>query len=312
MKNRALLPPLHTLRAFEAIARLRSFTLAAVELHLTHSAISHQMRALESSLQTTLIDRKRRDVALTPEGHQFLAVVRPVLQQLWEVTDALRQADSRRLRINVLPSFAARWLLPRLGDFFIRHPDIDFEIATTPVVVDLVVAGAHLAIRYGDGHWTKLRSELLFAERLFPVASPDYMREHGIGEANDLAGGTLLRDDFYPWDDWLSAASLNPARLSFGPVYYDSALVLQAAENGQGVALGRSWLVADALRTGTLCQIGSVSVPAAASYFLVWPRDKSETIEVKEFIAWIRTCGEDAGAAKQVAIMSAANVGMPV
>lgn len=284
------LPPLHTLRAFEAIGRLGSFTLAARELHLTHSAVSHQMRALESSLQTTLIDRSRREVALTPQGRQFLATVRPLLQQLSSAADALRQAGRRRLRINVLPSFAARWLLPRLGDFFLRHPDIEVEVAATQAVVDLHAAGAHLAIRTGRGQWVGVRSELLFEEELFPVASAAYLREHGIATLSDLGRATLLRDDDNDWDAWLQAAALDPAPASFGAVYRDSALVLQAAESGQGVALGRSWLARDALRTGQLRRVGELAIPSPASYFLVTPRDAADNPEVGEFVAWIRGC----------------------
>ena len=282
------LPPLHTLRAFEAIGRLRSFTLAAGELHLTHSAISHQMRALESSLQTCLIDRSRREIALTPQGEQFLAVVRPVLQQLAEVSDRLRHGDARRLRINVLPSFAARWLLPRLGDFFLRHPDIEVEVAATQAVVDLKAAGAHLGIRYGDGHWPGVSSELLFDERLFPVASPSYIRAHRLRSIPDLRRAVLLRDDFHPWEPWLEQASLDPSECEFGAVYRDSALVLQAAESGQGVALARSWLAADALKAGTLRRIGTLDIPAGASYYLVLPQDGHERREVADFHTWLR------------------------
>lgn len=282
------LPPLHTLRAFEAIGRLRSFTLAAGELHLTHSAISHQMRALESSLQTCLIDRSRREIALTPQGEQFLSVVRPILKQLAEISESLRHGETRRLRINVLPSFAARWLMPRMGDFFIRHPEIEVEIAATQALVDLSASGAHLGIRYGDGQWPGTRSELLFEEELFPVASPAYVREHRIETLDDLRRATLLRDDFHPWDRWLECAGVDVSDCSFGAVYRDSALTVQAAENGQGVALGRSWLVADAVRAGSLCRIGSLSVPAVSSYFLVVPRDAQSSTEVALFGAWLR------------------------
>jgi LysR family glycine cleavage system transcriptional activator len=284
------LPPLHTLRAFEAIGRLGSFTLAARELHLTHSAVSHQMRALESSLQTTLIDRSRREVALTPQGRQFLATVRPLLQQLLDAAEALRRAGRRRLRINVLPSFAARWLLPRLGDFFLRHPDIEVEVAATQAVVDLHAAGAHLAIRTGRGQWAGVRSELLFEEELFPVASPGYLREHRIKVPRDLARATLLRDDDHDWDAWLQAAALEQRPAGFGPVYRDSALVLQAAESGQGVALARSWLAHDALRSGQLRRIGTLAIPSPASYFVVTPRDAAPSPEAVEFVAWMRAC----------------------
>jgi LysR family glycine cleavage system transcriptional activator len=284
------LPPLHTLRAFEAIGRLGSFTLAARELHLTHSAVSHQMRALESSLQATLIDRSRREVALTPQGRQFLATVRPLLQQLLDAAEALRQAGRRRLRINVLPSFAARWLLPRLGDFFLRHPDIDVEVAATQALVDLPAAGAHLGIRTGQGQWAGVRSELLFEEDLFPVASLAYLREHGIKALPDLARASLLRDDDHDWDAWLHAAGLAPKPGSFGAVYRDAALVLQAAENGQGVALARGWLALDALRAGRLCRIGELAVPSPSSYYLVTPRDATASPEVETFVAWLRAC----------------------
>lgn len=289
------LPPMHTLRAFEAIGRLRSFTLAAEELHLTDSAISHQMRALESSLRTSLIDRSRREIALTPKGHQFLAVVRPVLQQLSGVVEALRHADARRLRINVLPSFAARWLLPRIGDFFLRHPDIDVDISSTQALVDLGASGAHLGIRYGSGQWPGVHSELLFEECLFPVASPGYIREHGIHANEDLPRATLLRDDFHPWAAWLEQHEVAETDCTFGAVYRDSALAVQAAENGQGIALARSWLVADALETKALCRIGSARIPAGAAYFLVLPRDAQVRQEVREFTAWLRSQAASSG-----------------
>lgn len=284
----ASLPPMHTLRAFEAIGRLRSFTLAADELHVTHSAISHQMRALESSLRTSLIDRSRREIALTPKGQQFLSVVRPVLQQLFDVAEALRHADVRRLRINVLPSFAARWLLPRIGDFFLRHPDIDVDISSTQAIADLGASGAHLGIRYGSGQWPGVRSELLFEECLFPVASPAYLREHGLHADEDLIRATLLRDDFHPWTAWFGQDGAIDTNQQYGAVYRDSALTLQAAENSQGVALARSWLVADAVKAGTLRRIGSSSIPAGAAYYLVLPRDAQATEEVRDFTTWLR------------------------
>lgn len=285
----ASLPPMHTLRAFEAIGRLRSFSLAADELHVTHSAISHQMRALESSLRTSLIDRSRREIALTPKGLQFLSIVRPVLQQLVDVAETLRHADARRLRINVLPSFAARWLLPRIGDFFMRHPDIDVDISSSQALVDLSASSAHLGIRYGSGQWPGVRSELLFDECLFPVASPDYLREHGIDAQEDLMRATLLRDDFHPWAAWFGHDGAVEANHRYGAVFRDSALTLQAAEIGQGVALARSWLVADAVKAGTLRRIGSSSIPAGAAYYLVLPRDAQATEEVRDFTTWLRS-----------------------
>ncbi|TXF95806.1 LysR substrate-binding domain-containing protein [Massilia arenae] len=255
----------------------------------------NEIHKLNSSLRTSLIDRSRRDIALTPAGQQFLAVVRPVLQQLSVVAEALRHADARRLRINVLPSFAARWLLPRIGDFFLRHPDIDVDISSTQALVDLGASGARLGIRYGSGQWPGVRSELLFDECLFPVASPGYIREHGIHANEDLPRATLLRDDFHPWTAWFEQHEVAETNCTFGAVYRDSALAVQAAENGQGVALARSWLVADALAAKALCRIGSTSIPAGAAYFLVLPRDAVITEEVREFTAWLRSQAAGSG-----------------
>jgi len=271
---------------------LGSFTLAAQELHVTHSAISHQMRALETSLQTSLIDRSRRELSLTVHGQQFLSVVRPVLQQLAEVSGAIRGQGTSRLRLNVLPSFAARWLLPRLGGFLAQHPGTDVEVSATQALVGLDPAGINLGIRYGDGRWPGVTSELLFDESLFPVASPAYIRAHHIDTVEDLLTATLLRDDFHPWDSWLELASLDARKCRFGAAYRDSALTLQAAENGQGLALGRSWLVSDAIKAGTLCRIGSLSAPAGSAYFLVFPRGGEGAPAVRDFCAWIRNQGE--------------------
>jgi LysR family glycine cleavage system transcriptional activator len=246
------------------------------------------MRALEKSLQASLIDRSRRELSLTPNGQQFLKVVRPVLQQLTEVSDAIRGPGTKRLRINVLPSFAARWLLPRLGGFLARYPDVDVEVSTTQAVVGLSAAGINLAIRYGDGKWPGVSSELLFEESFVPVASPAYIRAHRVDNIYDLPRATLLRDDLHPWDPWLALASLDPNRCKFGAAFPDSALAVQAAESGQGVALGRSWLVADAIKAGSLCQIGSLSAPAASAYYLVFPQGGQTAPGVRDFRAWIR------------------------
>lgn len=286
------LPPLHTLKAFEAIGRLRSFTSAAKELHLTHSAISHQMRTLEASLRTTLIDRSRREISLTPHGQQLLIVVRSVLQQLSEVSGAIRGPAGRRLRLNVLPSFAARWLLPRLGGFFARHPDVDVEISATQEIVELNASGVNLAIRYGDGKWQGVTSELLFDEDLFPVASPAYIRARFIETLADLPRSVLLRDDYHPWEPWLDLAHIDPARCRFGAVYRDSALTLQAAEAGQGIALARSWLAADAIKSGSLQRIGTFSSRSRSSYFLVYPKSGRTGAAARDFSAWIRNQGD--------------------
>lgn len=140
-----------------------------------------------------------------------------------------------------------------------------------------------------------MRSELLFEECLFPVASPGYIREHGIHANEDLPRATLLRDDFHPWTAWLEQHEMAEADCTFGAVYRDSALAVQAAENGQGVALARSWLVADALETKALRRIGTAGIPASAAYFLVLPRDAQVREEVRDFTAWLRNQAASSG-----------------
>lgn len=140
-----------------------------------------------------------------------------------------------------------------------------------------------------------MHSELLFEERLFPVASPGYIREHGIHASEDLPRATLLRNDFHPWTAWFEQHEVAETDCTFGAVYRNSALAIQAAENGQGIALARSWLVADALETKALCRIGSARIPAGAVYFLVLPRDAQVRQEVREFTAWLRSQAVSSG-----------------
>ena len=276
------LPPMHTLRAFEASARLRNFTLAGEELHLTASAVSHQIRALEAFYGTALFRRQRHEVALTSAGERLLAVAQPLLEQLCAVGDALRARDAQRLSLTAPPSLVSRWLMPRLGGFLAAHPQVDFKLHATTALLDLDAEQADLAIRYGDGRWQGLKADKLFDESIFPVAAPAYAHRHElVGE--DFQAVTLLRDDFQTWERWFGTAGPAPA----GPVYSDSALLLQAAEAGHGVALGRSVLVADAIAAGTLVRLGERVIDAPGAYYLVSSRDMTDTPAVSAFRHWL-------------------------
>lgn len=284
---RYVLPPMHTLRSFEAVSRLRGFALAADELHLTASAVSHQIRAIESFYGMKLFQRNRLDVSLTPAGEQLLGVVQELLQQLSSVGESLRSKDTHRLSVTAPPSLVSRWLMPRLSAFLGQHPDIDFRLHATTQVLDLDVEQADFAIRYGHGNWPDTRCERLLEERLFPVASPRYLSRTRKRDRMTLQGLRLLRDDFQSWEQWSeqTGESLDGARA--GAVFSDSALLLQAAEQAQGVALGRSVLVADALATGTLVRVGTKEATSPGAYYLMARSRRSDSVPAAAFRQWL-------------------------
>ncbi|MFC5742017.1 LysR substrate-binding domain-containing protein [Dyella tabacisoli] len=284
---RYVLPPMHTLRTFEALSRLRNFTVAAAELHLTASAVSHQIRAIESFYATKLFQRNRRDVALTPAGEKLLEVIQHFLQQLSSVGEALRSRDTNRLYVTAPPSLVSRWLMPRLGGFLSAHPEVDFKLHATQSLLDLDVEKVDFAIRYGDGRWPGLHGVKLFDELIFPVASPDYIARAKLRKPADLKGCVLLRDDFQSWERWCEQTGGVVDKSGWGPVVSDSALLLQAAEAGHGVALGRSVLVADAIAAGALVKIGGRAIAAPGAYYLVSPARHADSKPAKAFRLWL-------------------------
>ncbi|HET6553119.1 MAG TPA: LysR substrate-binding domain-containing protein [Dyella sp.] len=282
---RYVLPPMHTLRALEAVSRWRSFASAADELHLTASAVSHQIRALESFYGSKLLQRNHHDVTMTPAGEQLLGVVQELLQRLSEVGESLRRRDTRRLSITAPPSLVSRWLMPRLGGFLGRHPDIDFRLHATTQLLDLDAGQADFAIRYGAGAWPDTRSEKILEERLFPVASPRYLSR--VAKRSGLRGLTLLRDDFHGWEPWSAATGQSLDGSIHGATFSDSALLLQAAEEGHGVALGRSTLAEGALASGCLVRVGKGETMSQHAYYLIASSRRTDTAPAQAFRQWL-------------------------
>lgn len=282
-----LLPPMHTLRTFEALGRLRNFSRVAEELHLTPSAVSHQIKSIEAFYGLALFLRNRRDVALTPAGERLMEVVQTTLRQLSEAGDRLRRRDGNRLSVSVPPSLASRWLLQQLGAFLREHPEIDFRLHTTTSLVDLGADEVDLAIRFGGGRWPGVRSEKLFDEELFPVAAASYVTRMRLRKPVDLERCVLLRDDFGAWPEWLEHAGVAGGKHVFGPLFNDSALLLQAAEAGAGVALARSRLVTDSIAAGTLKRIGNIALPSRGSYYLVTSSRRPKAASVVDFSRWL-------------------------
>jgi len=278
---------MQALRAFEATARERSLTRAAASLHLTHGAISHQVKALEADLGVRLVERAGRGVRLTEEGERFAARVRTAFAELVAaVQEATARANPRQLRVSVAPSLAARWLLPRIGRFHAKHPDIDLVVSSSMALVDFLRDDADVAIRYGAGGWKGVRVEHVADDAFFPVCSPRIAG--GVPRTpSDLARHTLLRADGEPWKPWFEAAGLDWPEPTRGPVFSDSALLMQAAAEGQGVALGRRSLLGNDGRNGVLVRPFPIEVPNPRRIYLVTPLRGAETQKVGAFRAWL-------------------------
>lgn len=286
------LPSLNGLRAFEAAARHLSFTQAAAELHVTQTAISHQIRRLEAQLGLRLFTRGKRALTLTREAQDYVPAVRAAFEDLRGATERLLRPKSGRLLIvSTMASLAAKWLLPRLAGFQEAHPGIEVRISTSAHLVDFRREEVDVAIRYGRGRWPGLRAQWLMAEDIFPVCSPA-LREgkKPLRRPADLVHHTLLhagvsRDD---WQLWLTAAGL-PTSLATRPgLTFDlSLMALQAAIDGLGVALGRTPFVEADIASGRLVVPFDVKLPAEAGFYVVAPEETADAPKIAVFRDWL-------------------------
>ncbi len=290
------LPPLNALKVFEAAARHLSFTKAAEELHVTPGAVSQQIKALEDFLQTPVFRRHKRALLLTDEAQASLPVLREGFDKLVEAGEILsKKADAGRLTVSVAPSFASKWLVPRLDRFQEAHPDIDVWVSADMNVVDFAVDDVDIAIRYGGGRYTGLITEHLMAEKIVPVCSPQLLTgDHPIKKPEDLAHHTLLHDsgnDKDPgcptWPMWLKAAGVEHKQGDRGLKFNQSSLVIEAAVAGKGVALAKAALALADLEAARLVIPFDLTTPTEFSYYLVHPPSKSSSPAVKAFKAWV-------------------------
>ncbi|MGE0718865.1 MAG: transcriptional regulator GcvA [Alphaproteobacteria bacterium] len=284
------LPPLNALRAFEAAARHLSFTRAADELAVTQAAISHQIKSLEDWLGVLLFRRLPRRLELTEGGRDLLASIREAFDRIEAAVGRARRNDQTGpLTVSVVPSFAAKWLVPRLGRFQAEHPDIDVRLAADirPSRFD---DGVDLAIRAGRGHWPGLQVERLLSEELFPVCSPRLLAGAvALCRPEDLARHTLLHDDFeHDWRMWLLAAGVSGVDWRRGPRFSDSSMVIQAAVEGQGVALARSALAAEDLKAGRLVRPFTIDMASDLAYYVVAPPGHADRPKVRAFRDWLK------------------------
>jgi LysR family glycine cleavage system transcriptional activator len=285
--------PLNTLPAFRAVAELQNLRAAADVLHLTHSAVSQQIRGLEEQLGFALFERRGRRVVLNPAGRALLASVKSALAQLDDAVQAAAAAASgtaQRLRVTVLPSFAQRWLLPRMSRWREQHPAIAIEIDSSQQLVDLQREGFHAGLRVGRGPWPGLVSDRLFDGPIsfVVVGSPSAARRLLGAQPAALAREPLLGEREL-WERWFAAAEM---RIQVTPVadFSDAGLMLQAAEQSIGLAIARELLAADALRDGRLVRLSPLSITHedAHPFHLVYPpglRDWPPLVALRQ---WMR------------------------
>jgi LysR family glycine cleavage system transcriptional activator len=284
------IPSLPGLLAFEAAGRLLSFKLAARELYVTPGAVSQRIRALEESLGASLFRRMNRSVELTREGQALWPVVSASFQRIAEGAQKVRQSEaSGILTVSVIPSFAARWLVPRLGRFREAHPDIDVRVSPSAHLVDFAREGVDVGIRRGLGRYAGLFSERLLTEECFPVCTPRVANGRiGLRTPQDLRRHVLLHDESYrDWQTWLAFHRVRGVNASRGPIFDDASMALEAAIEGQGVVLTRTALAADALARGQLVKPFDLSMPARFAYYLVCPEGTETRPKVKAFRRWI-------------------------
>jgi LysR family transcriptional regulator, glycine cleavage system transcriptional activator len=284
------LPNLNALRAFEAAARHESFSAAAEELFVTHSAISHQIRALEAELGTTLFVRSGRRVALTEIGRAYAQQISGAFTNIAIATAGIvRDHRTPRLVLSTIPSFGARWLAPRLGRFILDNPEIDIELRSSTDLVDLEHSDVDIGIRFGSGPYPNLHAEALMHETFFAACSPAFNGGVLPRTPAELVDFALLRSDFERWRLWLDAAGLPDAQAPVrGAIYDDSSLLVEAAIDGLGIAMVRSSLAADAIVSGRLVQLfPDIVAPSPWKYWVVTSKANAAREPVRRFCDWI-------------------------
>jgi LysR family glycine cleavage system transcriptional activator len=290
------LPPLNTLRAFEAAARHLSFSAAAAELRVTPAAISHQIKALEDDLGVKLFRRLNREVRLTDAGQACLPGLRDGFDRIAEaIAHVHRQDASGVLTVSSSPALAAKWLVPRLEKFHARNPDIDLRVDASMALVDFAREDVHIGLRYGRGRYPGLHTELLLHTEVFPVCSPALLgAPHPLRQPADLRDHNLIHDETNAldpscpdWAMWLRAAGVTGVDPTRGLRFNQVALAIDAAIAGRGVVLTRNVYAADDLRAGRLVRPFGAGTPVDFAVYIVIPPPLMPVPKVIAFRDWL-------------------------
>lgn len=286
-----MIPSLSSLLAFEAIARRQSFALAASELHLTPSAVSHQIAKLEGLLGVKLFERTLKSTQLTPEGAAYLRRISGALAALSAATHEARQGGRHSLYVHASPSFASLWLMPRISEFAQTNPDIALFVSSSPSHSDFQQGLVDIDIRYGVPNWQHLVIEPLSTETIQPLASPDFIQAHRVRHKRDLLHVPLIQSTVnrVQWHDWFSAQGLEgpPERVELS---FDRAMMsLDAAAQGLGIALESAWLASAYLQRGQLVPVFSrQSALSIQAHFAVYPQRNANRPAVVQFLQWLQ------------------------
>lgn len=301
------LPPLNALRAFEAVARLKSFTKAAAELYVTRAAISHQIKHLEFYLGFPLVERHNRSISLTPAGAAALPKLREGFNNLAEAVHEMRtQMSNKTLNVWMAPSFASKWLLPRLHLFSKNHPDIEMRINVDKQLVDATHDHADLdelfrnhdidvMVRFGSGHYAGCQVTQLFSAQAVPLCNPRLLKDKDrpLKKPDDLAHHTLLHDDTPyagrpSWEKWLQEFSIEGVDVRRGLHFNQVSMAMDAAVDGQGVLLSIDALAFHDIAAGRLCVPFELAMPLEHAYYVIRPDGASANQEAAStFTNWI-------------------------
>ena len=278
--------PLHALPGFVAAARARNLSRAATSLHVTVSALSHQMRGLEELLGQRLFDRGPRGLSLTPAGERLFGQVAPHLDAISAALTPQPARSGNVLTVSVMPSVASSWLIPRLPAFTTLHPEVELNLQSSIDVVDFEREDVDVAIRFGPGGWTTLRTHLLLEEWVLPVCSPELLRRFPQAGRGDFTGVPLLRDLNERWHAWFGRfGGTPPAR--WVASFDDTDALQRAAMEGLGVALGRLTMARPLIESGRLVALTRHRLPDSYSHYLVYPPRTEHHPALIAFRDWI-------------------------
>ncbi len=284
------LPPLNALRVFEAAARYLSFTRAAEELFVTQAAVSHQIKTLEEFLGIKLFRRRNRSLLLTEEGQSYFLDIKEIFTNIAAATDkVLERSEKGALTISLTPSFAIQWLVPRLADFNQQEPDIDVRIKAVDMHENMLSDDVDVAIYYGRGNWPGVRADKLYIECLIPVCSPHLlMGAKPIHSLQDLKQHTLLHDESRKdWKQFMKVHDINGINVNQGPIFSHSAMVIQAAMHGQGIALVNNVMVQPELDAGRLVQPFEEMLVSKNAFYVVCDNSQADSGRIAKFRDWM-------------------------
>ncbi|MEM7223173.1 MAG: transcriptional regulator GcvA [Pseudomonadota bacterium] len=298
---RSKLPPPNSLVMFEAAARHLNFTKAAKELRVTQAAVSRQIQLLEDHLGIDLFRRMPRDLQLTPAGHRFQAAVTMGLEHIANTASELRRfRRGDEVTISTSVTFASYWLMSRVAKFRAANPEVELRLVASAPVSDLAAAGIDLAVRYGKGDWPGAEAIHLMDNEVFPVCAPGYLNQRTLTGPGDLRGETLLHlveydRNWVTWEAWLRAVGIEEPALKRGLQFDNYLVLIQAALDGQGVALGGGRLADDLLARGALVRPIDTTLRSDRGFYLLLPSGVPPSEPVARFRDWILAESKVAG-----------------